>query len=36
VGISGIGATYLAKDMGFKYDQIITYFLDGVKVEKKY
>ncbi|EKD30099.1 MAG: N-acetylmuramoyl-L-alanine amidase [uncultured bacterium (gcode 4)] len=36
VGISGIGATYLAKDMGFTYDQIIAYYLDGVKVEKKY
>lgn len=36
VGISGIGATYLATDMGFRYTQIIAYYLDGVKVEKKY
>lgn len=36
VGISGIGATYLARDMGFKYEQIIAYYLDGIKVEKKY
>ncbi|MDD2917089.1 MAG: SpoIID/LytB domain-containing protein, partial [Candidatus Gracilibacteria bacterium] len=36
VGISGIGATYLAKDMGFTYDRIIGYYLDGTKVEKKY
>lgn len=36
VGISGIGATYLARDMGFKYDQIIEYYLDGVKIRKEY
>lgn len=36
VGISGIGATYLAQELGFKYTQIIEYYLEGVKVEKKY
>ncbi|MFA6090732.1 MAG: N-acetylmuramoyl-L-alanine amidase [Candidatus Gracilibacteria bacterium] len=36
VGISGIGATYLATNMGFDYKQIISYYLDGIKVEKKY
>lgn len=36
VGISGIGATYLATTLDFKYDQIIEYYLEGVKVEKKY
>ncbi|MDD5376844.1 MAG: N-acetylmuramoyl-L-alanine amidase [Candidatus Gracilibacteria bacterium] len=36
VGISGIGATYLATNLDFTYDRIIGYYLDGVKVEKKY
>lgn len=36
VGISGIGATYLATNMNFNYEQIIEYYLEGVKVEKKY
>jgi hypothetical protein len=36
VGISGIGATYLALNLGFSYDQIIQYYLDGVMIEKKY
>ncbi|EKD30056.1 MAG: hypothetical protein ACD_78C00169G0001 [uncultured bacterium (gcode 4)] len=36
VGISGIGATYLATQLNFKYTQIIEYYLEGVKVEKKY
>jgi len=36
VGISGAGATFLATQMEFKYDQIIKYFLDGTEVKKIY
>lgn len=36
VGISGIGATYLATQMEMDYEQIIGYYLTGVKIEKKY
>jgi peptidoglycan hydrolase-like amidase len=36
VGISGIGATYLATNMNFTYQQIISYYLEGIKIEKQY
>ncbi len=36
VGISGAGATFLATQMDWKYDQIIKYFLDGTEVKKIY
>lgn len=36
VGISGIGAEYLATNLGFTYKQIIAYFLAGTQVTKEY
>ena len=36
VGISGIGATYFATNMEWKYPQIISYYLDGTVVKKAY
>lgn len=36
VGISWAGATFLATQMDWKYDQIIKYFLDGTEVKKIY
>lgn len=36
VGISGIGATYFATNMEWKYPQIIGYYLDGTAIKKAY
>lgn len=36
VGISGIGATYLATTLDFTYDRIIAYYLEGTKIGKAY
>lgn len=36
VGISGIGATYFATNLEWKYPQIIAYYLDGTKIKKSY
>jgi peptidoglycan hydrolase-like amidase len=36
VGISGIGATYFATNLEWKYPQIIGYYLDGTEVRKIY
>ncbi len=36
VGISGIGATYFATTLDWKYPQIIRYYLDGTEVGKAY
>ncbi len=36
VGISGIGATYFAANMEWKYPQIIRYYLEGTEIKKVY
>ncbi|MDQ1344290.1 MAG: hypothetical protein QG650_1010 [Patescibacteria group bacterium] len=36
VGISGIGATYFANNLEWKYPQIIGYYLEGTQVKKAY
>lgn len=36
VGISGIGATYFAVNMEWKYPKIVRYYLEGTEIKKVY